>query len=150
MVPTYGFHNAAYVIVFLYKMYIFTGEVEMCVTSSVLYGMVSYCVITTLMLSMAGIKVARRLYSRHARSSEQQQASVPTPGPTPVPTPVPTGQEAILPALIDLVPEQLALQCQDQDQDRQVIRNSDLEVPFQLIMSNILRSQNRVNNPFNV
>ncbi len=122
----------------------------MCVTSSVLYGMVSYCVITTLMLSMAGIKVARRLYSRHARSSEQQQASVPTPGPTPVPTPVPTGQEAILPALIDLVPEQLALQCQDQDQDRQVIRNSDLEVPFQLIMSNILRSQNRVNNPFNV
>jgi len=67
-----------------------------------------------------------------------------------VPTPVPTGQEAILPALIDLVPEQLALQCQDQDQDRQVIRNSDLEVPFQLIMSNILRSQNRVNNPFNV
>ena len=73
---------------------------------------------------------------------------MPTPGPTPVPTPVPTGQEAILPALIDLVPEQLALQCQDQD--RQVIRNSDLEVPFQLIMSNILRSQNRVNNPFNV
>jgi hypothetical protein len=118
-------------------MYIFTGEVEMCVTYSVLYGMVSYCVITTLMLSMAGIKVVRGRYSRHASSSsEQQQASVPTPGPT--------GHEANLPALIDLVPEQLALQ--SQEQDRQVLRNADLEVPFQLIMSNIVRSQN--NNPF--
>jgi hypothetical protein len=122
----------------------------MCVTYSVLYGMVSYCVVTTLMLSLAGVKVVRGRFFRRANSSErqasdsEQQAS----GHTPVITPVPAilAQEAPPPptSLIDVGPEQLALQFQEHDLP--VIRNPGPELPFQIIMSNILRSQN---NPFN-
>ena len=121
----------------------------MCVTYSVLYGMVSYCVVTTLMLSLAGVKVVRGRFFRRANSSErqasdsEQQAS----GHTPVITPVPAllAQETPPPtSLIDVGPEQLALQFQEHDLP--VIRNPGPELPFQIIMSNILRSQN---NPFN-
>jgi hypothetical protein len=100
------------------------------VSYSALYGMVAYCVLTTLMLSMAGIKVVKGRFFHRASSSPEQQASVPTSVPTTVPTPVQTtghaisGQEAGGPlSLIDLVPEQLAIQCQEQNLP--VLRNPD-------------------------
>ena len=113
---------------------------------SVLYGMVSYCVIATLMLSMAGIRVVKGRFFGRARSSPEQQAPVPTSGPTLVPTTGQdiSGQETGPLSLIDLVPEQLAIQCQEQNLP--VLRNPDPELPFQLIMSSLLRRQN---NPFN-
>jgi len=116
------------------------------VSYSVLYGMVSYCVIATLMLSMAGIRVVKGRFFGRARSSPEQQAPMPTSGPTLVPTTGQdiSGQETGPLSLIDLVPEQLAIQCQEQNLP--VLRNPDPELPFQLIMSSILRRQN---NPFN-
>jgi hypothetical protein len=120
----------------------------MCVSYSVLYGMVSYCVVTTLMLSLAGVKVVRGRFFRRASSSKrrasdsEQQAS----GHTPVISPGLTisAQEANPPpSLIDAGSDQLALQFQELNLP--VIRNPGPEQPFELIMSNILRNQN---NPF--
>jgi hypothetical protein len=113
-------------------MYFLGGE-EICVPFSVLYGMTAYCVGTTLLLSLMGVKVVRGRSQRRARaSSEKQAATVPT---------VPALEAG---PLVDIVPEAQALELLEIEQ--MPLGNPESEIPFALVMSNILRNQ--TNNPF--
>jgi hypothetical protein len=100
---------------------------------SVVYGMTAYCVATTLLLSLMGVRVVRGRFQRRARTSAQEQAAT-------VPT-VPALEAA---PLVDIVPEQRALELLETVQTPP--GNPEFEIPFELVMSNILRNQ--ANNPF--
>jgi hypothetical protein len=95
--------------------------------------MTAYCVATTLLLSLMGVRVVRGRFQRRARTSAQEQAAT-------VPT-VPALEAA---PLVDIVPEQRALELLETVQTPP--GNPEFEIPFELVMSNILRNQ--ANNPF--
>jgi hypothetical protein len=97
--------------------------------------MVAYCVVTTFLLSLVGVRVVKGRHRRRARaSSEEQDATAPTlPG-------LEVGP------LVDIATEQRALGHLDAEQ--LPLGNPGLEIPFELVMSNILRNQNMNSNPF--
>jgi hypothetical protein len=80
-----------------------------------------------------GVRVVRGRFQRRARTSAQEQAAT-------VPT-VPALEAA---PLVDIVPEQRALELLETVQTPP--GNPEFEIPFELVMSNILRNQ--ANNPF--
>jgi hypothetical protein len=109
------------------SFYFFLGEAEICVTVPAFYGLLSYALGLTVVLSLAGIRVGRRIYRRHSGHASQETG------------PLPEQQLALEGGqLLDLVPERRAPPIRDPE-----------SVPFQEIMMSVLGSrQNRVNNPF--
>ncbi len=97
-----------------------------CLVVSAFYGLVSYTILTTALLSMFGVKVGFRRYRRSGRSGHSDRSS------TEEGSEQPQTQLRALEGnqLVDLVTERRA------------------QVPFEEIMSNILRGRNMANNPF--
>jgi hypothetical protein len=95
--------------------------------------MTAYCVATTLLLSLMGVRVVRGRFQRRARTSAQEQAAT-----------VPTVSALEATPLVDIVPEQRAIELLETVQTPP--GNPEFEIPFELVMSNILRNQ--ANNPF--
>jgi hypothetical protein len=105
----------------------FLGEAEICVTVPAFYGLLSYALGLTVVLSLAGIRVGRRIFRRRSGHASQET------GPPPEQQLALEGGQ-----LLDLVPERRAPPIRDPE-----------SVPFQEIMMSVLGSrQNRVNNPF--
>jgi hypothetical protein len=96
------------------------------------YGLVSYTVGITLLMSMAGIRVGRRFFRHRAgRTSAQKERE----------TPQPMDQLALeAHQAVNLVPERRAPRPFTTDED-------DVSIQFDDIMMRVLR-QNHSNNPF--
>jgi hypothetical protein len=109
-------------------------EGTVCLVVSAFYGLVSYTILTTALLSMFGVKVGFRHYRRSGRSGHSGRSS------TEEGSEQPQAQLRALEGnqLVDLVTERRAPPTRE---------NSD-QVPFEEIMSNILRGRNMANNPF--
>ena len=110
------------------------SEGTVCLEVSAFYGLVSYTILTTALLSMFGVKVGFRRYRRSGRSGHSARSS------TEEGSEQPQTQLQALEGyqLVDLVTERRAPPTRE---------NSD-QVPFEEIMSNILRGRNMANNPF--
>ncbi len=110
------------------------SEGTVCLVVSAFYGLVSYTILTTALLSMFGVKVGFRRCRRSGRSGHSGRSS------TEEGSEQPQAQLRALEGnqLVDLVTERRAPPTRE---------NSD-QVPFEEIMSNILRGQNMTNNPF--
>jgi hypothetical protein len=110
------------------------SEGTVCLVVSAFYGLVSYTILTTALLSMFGVKVGFRHYRRSGRSVHSGRSS------TEEGSEQPQTQLRALEGnqLVDLVTERRAPPTRE---------NSD-QVPFEEIMSNILRGRNMANNPF--
>jgi hypothetical protein len=110
------------------------SEGTVCLVVSAFYGLVSYTILTTALLSMFGVKVGFRHYRRSGRSGHSGRSS------TEEGSEQPQAQLRALEGnqLVDLVTERRAPPTRE---------NSD-QVPFEEIMSNILRGRNMANNPF--
>ena len=110
------------------------SEGTVCLVVSAFYGLVSYTILTTALLSMFGVKVGFRRYRRSGRSGHSGRSS------TEEGSEQPQTQLRALEGnqLVNLVTERRAPPTRE---------NSD-QVPFEEIMSNILRGRNMANNPF--
>jgi hypothetical protein len=110
------------------------SEGTVCLVVSAFYGLVSYTILTTALLSMFGVKVGFRRYRCSGRSGHSARSS------TEEGSEQPQTQLRALEGiqLVDLATERRAPPTRE---------NSD-QVPFEEIMSNILRGRNMANNPF--
>jgi hypothetical protein len=110
------------------------SEGTVCLVVSAFYGLVSYTILTTALLSMFGVKVGFRRYRRSGCSGHSGRSS------TEEGSEQPQAQLRALEGnqLVNLVTERRAPPTRE---------NSD-QVPFEEIMSNILRGRNMANNPF--
>jgi hypothetical protein len=104
-----------------------SGESEICMVTSGFYGLVSYAIGITVIMSLAGIKVGRRFYRHRSRHSSANRPSTEE-------EPAPSQQIAL--DMVDLMPETRAPPTRD-----------PTEVPFEDVMASILRG-NRSINPF--
>ena len=111
------------------------SEGTVCLVVSAFYGLVSYTILTTALLSMFGVKVGFRRYRRSGRSGHSARSSTEEEGSDQPQTQL-RALEGI--QLVDLATERRAPPARE---------NSD-QVPFEEIMSNILRGRNMANNPF--
>jgi hypothetical protein len=110
-----------------------SAEVEVCVTMSGFYGMVTYVVVTTLLLSFEGVRVVRGRVRRH-RSGRSPNEEVMTPSQQ-----LPA-MESI--ELADLVPERRA-------PPSGIASEVPFEVPYEDLLMRVLRGGPAVNNnPF--
>jgi hypothetical protein len=106
-----------------------SGESEICVITSGFYGLVSYAIGITAILSMAGIKVGRRFYRHRSKHSSAGRPSTEE-------ETAPSQQIALDMVSVDLMPERRAPPTID-----------PTEVPFEEVMGSILRGSRSVN-PF--